>query len=151
MSIGYKWVTNFNACEACNNLAQDVHPEKPARPHKKCLCSIVRVYDGSAEEKCVHNAIMIQRKELVGYSSDVENMKVVALYHEWEFTAICRNNTVVEVSVQIEISGSELEDLYTEIKANDFDRGYEISAELALREAMDEIESECPECQINQS
>jgi hypothetical protein len=147
---GYKWILGGkDACEACRNLAKDIHPEKPERPHPKCRCTIVAVFDDSKEDKCVNDDTIIQRAELLGHDFEAENRQLKALYHEWQFTAICRDNSVVEVTVNIEISGSELEEVNTLLRdggSNAESLAMAKSLELALHEAMDEIESVCPKC-----
>lgn len=146
MSTKYKWVLNDEACELCRKLAVKMHEERPERPHPRCLCSIVAVYDGSSSKNRVNNLIRIQRSEFVGSDNEVEDGKVKALNHEWNFTAICRDNTVVEVNITVRIDGDELDYIYGEVDMHGFDRGYELSEDVALREAMDEIEAECPVC-----
>jgi hypothetical protein len=86
---------------------------------------------------------------LLGHDFEAENRQLKALYHEWQFTAICRDNSVVEVTVNIEISGSELEEVNTLLRdggSNAESLAMAKSLELALHEAMDEIESVCPKC-----
>ena len=52
----------------------------------------------------------------------------------------------MEVNITVRIDGDELDYIYGEVDMHGFDRGYELSEDVALREAMDEIEAECPVC-----
>jgi len=151
MSEYYLWIPNSNACEICLRMASRRHTERPDRPHPRCLCSIVHVNDDSKEADCFRESISIQRSQYMGQENEISDGKVQAIVHEWNFTAICRDNTVVDVNVNVRIDGSELDRIYDEIDQHGFDRGYELTQEAALREAMDEIESMCPDCSNKQS
>lgn len=151
MQPKFIWIPNDSACDICLRMSTRTYNERPARPHPRCMCSIVQVYDGSSAGKCVFDGIRIQRVELVSHDADIENKKVKALYHEYNVTAICRDNTFVEVNVQIELSGTTLKNIYEAINAVDFDTGERMAEQEAVNQAMDEIEAVCPGCTLNQS
>jgi len=148
MSAQYIWVTNAEACDTCKQMAMRTYTYPPDRPHKYCLCSIVHMVESSARGKCVRPVIEIISAELLSYEviSNDELKKIEALYHEWEFTAACRDNSLVIVRTQVELKGGMVEYLYNEINAHGFDRGFEISMELAKAQAIDEIVKQCGPC-----
>ena len=71
----------------------------------------------------------------MGQENEISDGKVQAIVHEWNFTAICRDNTVVDVNVNVRIDGSELDRTYDDDRDR-FDSGYELTQKQPA-EAMD--------------
>lgn len=145
MSDGYKWIPNADACETCRKLRYKLHPTRPDRPHQRCKCTIVSPHAPAG--KCVHREHRVVRTELTSTDHEVQDNKLVRYYFEFAVRGICRDNSIIEMSIGLEYDADGVDEFRRLADENDdFDAAHDKLAQDAADRALTEMADLCPYC-----